>query len=76
MFYETASNSVIIYQSKHLKNILGQKNFGSKSFCGSKIFWVIKIMGKKFWAKKKLGQKDLNPNFFLSKNNQVGLTQG
>ena len=64
------------------KKNLGQKIFGSKKFLwvkkflghknyGSKIFWV-----KNFCAKKILVKKDLDPNFFLSKNNQVGLTQG
>ena len=55
--------------------MLGQKNFGSK------IFWVIKILGRKiflvkiFWDKKN-GQKDLDPKFFLSKKILVGLTGG
>ena len=43
------------------KNFLGQKN----------------VLGqKKFWVKKLVVKKKLDPNFFLSKNKQVGLTQG
>ena len=47
----------------------------------TKIFWVIKILGqkifwvKKFWDKKNVGQKDLDPKFFCLKQ-KVGLTQG
>ena len=32
-------------------------------------------MGQKFLGKKNFGQKDLDPNFFLSKK-KVGLTKG
>ena len=36
-----------------------------------------KYFGKKIFAQKKiLVKKDLDPNFFWSKNNQVGLSQG
>ena len=35
-----------------------------------------KILGKNFWVKKIFGQKDLGPNFLLSKKQQVGLIQG
>ena len=45
-------------------------------FFGSLKLWVKNILRKKFLGKKKLGQKGLDPNFFLSRNNQVGLTQG
>ena len=56
-----------IFESKKflwVKNFLALKNYGSK------IFWV-KICGqKKCWSKKP------GSEFFLSKNNQVRLTQG
>ena len=47
-----------------------QKNVGQKNF-GSKICWVIKILGKKIiWVKR------CRSEIFLSKKNPVGLAQG
>ena len=53
------------------QKFLGQKDFLLKKILGSKNIW-----GKKIWGKKNFGQKELGQKFFLSKETQVGLTQG
>ena len=45
-----------------VKNFLGQKNFWVKIF-----FWVLKILGQKFYGSNIFGQKDLDPISFCLK---------
>ena len=59
-----------------VKKILCEKKIWVKKFLGQKISGPKKIWGKKILYQKNFGLIDLNPKFVLSKEKQVGLTQG
>ena len=61
-----------VKKNLRLKKILGHKNFrGRKKFAVKKIFGSQKFSGSKKFRSKRIGSE-----FFLSKETQVGLTQG
>ena len=61
-----------VKKNLRLKKILGHKNFrGRKKFAVKKNFGSQKFSGSKKFRSKRIGSE-----FFLSKETQVGLTQG